>query len=71
MAVIDGRRWELSRVKAHHSGNGPGGEGGSFLRSVFSAPAVLTESLPPIGLLVISLVLSAFLVVVATASLSS
>jgi hypothetical protein len=56
-------------VKAHHSRNGPGGEGGSFLRSVFNAPSVLAESLPPIGLLAISLALSAFLVAVATSSL--
>lgn len=34
-------------------------------------PSILSESLPPLGLLAISLALSAFLVAVVTVSLSS
>lgn len=60
-----------ARIRRENAGTGPGGEGGSWLWGVFTVPRYLSESVPPIGLLAISLALSAFLVVVATVSLSS
>jgi hypothetical protein len=51
--------------------NGDEGEGGSLLRNVLSAPGDIAENLPPIGLLAITMMLSVFLVAVATAPVPS
>lgn len=49
---------------------GRGGEGGSFLRSLFASPSLLSETLTPGGLLAVSLLLSAMLVGLITAILA-
>ena len=50
--------------------HGPGGEGGSRLRDLLTAPTPLTEALTPNGLLTISLLLSALLIGLAATALA-
>lgn len=57
----------VRRLSDGRSRSFPGGEGGSFLRSLFAAPSPVSEKLPPAGLLAVSLSLSAVLVVLVTA----
>ena len=57
----------VRRLSGERSRSVPGGEGGSFLRSLFAAPSPVSERLPTAGLLAISLSLSAVLVVLLTA----
>jgi hypothetical protein len=49
--------------------DGPGGEGGSVFRNLFTSPSLLSEALPATGLLACSLVLSAILVGLVTITL--
>jgi len=51
-------------------GAGEGGEGGSFVRSLFMSPSPEAESLTPAWLLMISLALSAMLVGLVTLAIS-
>jgi hypothetical protein len=60
-------RIHVRRLSDEHSRSGPGGEGGSFLRSLFAAPSPVSDRLPAAGLLAVSLSLSAVLVVLLTA----
>jgi hypothetical protein len=47
-----------------------GGQGGSFISRILAAPGALSEVLPPAALLGISLILSAFLIGISTATLA-
>jgi len=58
------------KARLNYFDDGPGGEGGSAFRSFLASPTLLSEHLPPAGLLAVSLLLSALLVGLVTAALA-